>query len=63
MNTAANWRTPTVVLVCAAIILTLALGVRQTFGLFNIFGSFAAGYLGARFSARQVCVSQRGGPL
>ncbi|HTS53667.1 MAG TPA: MFS transporter [Burkholderiales bacterium] len=31
---AAGWRTPTVVLVCAAVILTLALGVRQTFGLF-----------------------------
>jgi MFS family permease len=29
-----SWRTPTVVLVCAAIVLTLALGVRQTFGLF-----------------------------
>jgi len=35
MSTAAtSWRTPTVVLVCGAIILTLALGVRQTFGLF-----------------------------
>lgn len=34
MTTQASWRTPTVVLVCAAIILTLALGVRQTFGLF-----------------------------
>jgi MFS family permease len=34
MNATASWRTPTVVLVCAAIILTLALGVRQTFGLF-----------------------------
>ena len=33
-TTAASWRTPTVVLVCGAIILTLALGVRQTFGLF-----------------------------
>jgi len=34
VTTQASWRTPTVVLVCAAIILTLALGVRQTFGLF-----------------------------
>jgi MFS family permease len=35
MSTAAtSWRTPTVVLVCGAIILTLALGIRQTFGLF-----------------------------
>jgi hypothetical protein len=33
-NAAASWRTPTVVLVCGTIILTLALGVRQTFGLF-----------------------------
>lgn len=33
-STAPSWRTPTVVLVCAAIILTLALGTRQTFGLF-----------------------------
>ncbi len=33
-TTAGSWRTPTVVLVCGAIILTLALGVRQTFGLF-----------------------------
>jgi len=29
-----HWRTPTLVLICAAIILTLALGTRQTFGLF-----------------------------
>ena len=34
MTTTANWRTPTLVLVCGAIILTLALGTRQTFGLF-----------------------------
>jgi hypothetical protein len=35
MGTAvASWGTPTVVLVYGAIILTLALGVRQTFGLF-----------------------------
>jgi MFS family permease len=34
MNATPSWRTPTVVLVCGAIILTLALGVRQTFGLF-----------------------------
>jgi len=33
-NTSAGWRNPTLVLVCGAIILTLALGVRQTFGLF-----------------------------
>jgi MFS family permease len=33
-TTAAGWRTPTLVLICGAIILTLALGVRQTFGLF-----------------------------
>ena len=33
-TTAPSWRTPTVVLVCGAVILTLALGVRQTFGLF-----------------------------
>ncbi len=33
-SAAGSWRTPTVVLVCGAIILTLALGVRQTFGLF-----------------------------
>ena len=29
-----HWRTPTLVLICAGIILTLALGTRQTFGLF-----------------------------
>jgi MFS family permease len=29
-----NWRTPTVVLVCGGIILTLAMGTRQGFGLF-----------------------------
>jgi MFS family permease len=34
MTTTHNWRTPTLVLICAGIILTLALGTRQTFGLF-----------------------------
>jgi predicted MFS family arabinose efflux permease len=34
MTDTARWRTPTLVLVCAGIILTLALGTRQTFGLF-----------------------------
>jgi len=34
MTTTQNWRTPTLVLICAGIILTLALGTRQTFGLF-----------------------------
>ena len=29
-----NWRTPTVVLVCGGVILTLAMGTRQGFGLF-----------------------------
>ena len=29
-----RWRTPTMVLVCAGIVLTLALGIRQSFGLF-----------------------------
>src|SRR5260370_1617667 len=29
-----NWRTPTVVLVCGGLILMLALGTRQSFGLF-----------------------------
>ena len=33
-STAANWRTPTVVLVCGGMILTLALGIRHGFGLF-----------------------------
>ena len=31
---AADWRTPTVVLVCGGIILTLAMGIRHGFGLF-----------------------------
>jgi len=30
----ANWRTPTVVLVCGGLILTLAMGIRHGFGLF-----------------------------
>ena len=34
MTLSSNWRTPTLVLICAGIILTLALGTRQTFGLF-----------------------------
>jgi predicted MFS family arabinose efflux permease len=34
MTDTSRWRTPTLVLVCAGIILTLALGTRQTFGLF-----------------------------
>ncbi|HEV8646666.1 MAG TPA: MFS transporter [Burkholderiales bacterium] len=34
MNSAANWRTPVLVLVCGAIILTLGLGIRASFGLF-----------------------------
>ena len=34
MPASTTWRTPPVVLVCGAIILTLALGTRQTFGLF-----------------------------
>ncbi len=29
-----NWRTPGVVLLCGGIILTLAMGTRQGFGLF-----------------------------
>ena len=33
-STAANWRTPTVVLVCGGLILTLAMGIRHGFGLF-----------------------------
>jgi len=33
-GTAANWRTPTVVLVCGGLILTLAMGIRHGFGLF-----------------------------
>jgi len=34
MNPTANWRTPVLVLVCGAIILTLGLGIRASFGLF-----------------------------
>jgi len=34
MNSTANWRTPVLVLVCGAIILTLGLGIRASFGLF-----------------------------
>ncbi len=34
MNSPANWRTPVLVLFCGAIILTLGLGVRASFGLF-----------------------------
>lgn len=34
MKSAANWRTPVLVLVCGAIILTLGLGIRASFGLF-----------------------------
>ena len=30
----ADWRTPTVVLVCGGLILTLAMGIRHGFGLF-----------------------------
>jgi predicted MFS family arabinose efflux permease len=30
----ANWKTPTAVLVCAGMVLTIALGVRHTFGLY-----------------------------
>lgn len=33
-NSTANWRTPVLVLVCGAIILTLGLGIRASFGLF-----------------------------
>lgn len=29
-----NWRTPTIVLIAAAITLGLSMGIRQTFGLF-----------------------------
>jgi MFS family permease len=32
--TRAGWRTPTVVLICGGIVLTVALGVRHTFGLY-----------------------------
>ena len=31
---AKNWRTPTVIIVCGGIILTIALGVRHNFGLY-----------------------------
>lgn len=34
MNSTANWRTPVLVLVCGAIVLTLGLGIRASFGLF-----------------------------
>jgi predicted MFS family arabinose efflux permease len=34
MNATASWRTPVLVLVCGAIILTLGLGIRASFGLF-----------------------------
>jgi MFS family permease len=34
MNSSGNWRTPVLVLVCGAIILTLGLGIRASFGLF-----------------------------
>ena len=30
----ADWRTPTVVLICGGLVLTLAMGVRHGFGLF-----------------------------
>ena len=33
-STSADWRTPTVVLVCGGMILTLAMGIRHGFGLF-----------------------------
>jgi MFS family permease len=34
MNASSDWRTPGIVLACGALILTLAMGVRQSFGLF-----------------------------
>src|SRR6267378_2701893 len=34
MNSTSTWRTPVLVLVCGAIILTLGLGIRASFGLF-----------------------------
>ena len=34
MHPTTHWRTPAMVLLCGAVILTLALGIRQTFGLF-----------------------------
>jgi MFS family permease len=33
-NQTASWRTPTVVLVCGGVILTLGMGIRHGFGLF-----------------------------
>jgi len=33
-STATDWRTPTVVLVCAGLVLTLSMGIRHGFGLF-----------------------------
>ncbi len=33
-SSAADWRTPTVVLICGGLILTLVLGIRHSFGLF-----------------------------
>ena len=33
-STPGNWRTPTLVLVCSGLILTLAMGIRHGFGLF-----------------------------
>src|SRR6266850_1648342 len=43
MNSPVNWRTPVLVLVCGAIILTLGLGIRASFGLFlqPFFGAWA----------------------
>ncbi len=32
--TASNWRTPTVIIICGGLILTIALGVRHNFGLY-----------------------------
>jgi len=34
MTSQPSWRTPVLVLVCGAIILTLGLGIRASFGLF-----------------------------
>lgn len=34
MNDASHWRTPTLVLICGGLIMTLAMGVRHGFGLF-----------------------------
>ena len=33
-HTASDWRTPTVVLICGGLILTLGMGIRHGFGLF-----------------------------